>query len=614
MEPPLIIFLKQFTASLLPITIPLTLVFAIIFLFLGRNNLKKELKGIKRTSMVILLIIFLIGSILRTTIGSYFVTFYDEMAYISIAKNIILFGKAGICEYTDFEKPMCILYEKSVGFPSILSLVIPFVGNSTSVLSYVNLFFGSFLIVVIFLLSYLVFKNDYIAIYSAFLVSLTPLLIYHSRSIETSISSTFFISLALLIFYLYFKSRDEKLFLSAMSFLTIATAIRSENISLFPLFLLGFIAFNFKQKNKKIFFPLLYSLISISPIVLYLILVTYPPIFYHEGVITSPTGTYFNIEYIYNNVPLLESIALGKYYPLILNLLFILGVVVGFIKYKKETIFLLIPIICFVSLYATYFNALTRYFFTIFVCSFILMSVGINFIQNFINHLIFSLKKGIKSNSEKLSLLIMMTILITLFYPYLIDIGKPTDTNLGNQFLEKFISNDESSVFGTNEIIYVNNETAFLTNFTKDADKCYGIINDPKFLGTTDLKPISTKVAIENDISIKNIIQNGNCVLFLEDMFCANASLNVYCGYDANIKKCEELNITHTLNCGFGPLMLKKCEEAKMKSASDCKTIHEKYDLKEYRIYKFNVTEISINSAIERTVEFKIYNVTLKNN
>ena len=182
----------------------------IILIFYALPPLTRILKfELKNKSIVLLLIIFLIGFAIRILIMPQIHLMYiDEPLYIDQASNINRVHKPVSCIYENLDSKACYMpFQKAPGWPFLLSMLFLMSGISETAAFYLAIGLGSFCIILIFFVIYLLFSNARMALWGALLLSLSPLYIKWSNTTETNIPSLFFTLLTLLFFLAYLKEK-----------------------------------------------------------------------------------------------------------------------------------------------------------------------------------------------------------------------------------------------------------------------------------------------------------------------------------------------------------------------------------------------------------------------
>ena len=219
---------RPFLEYLLPAFLYISLISMLILLVKNIHLIKKQFIKIKRKTWFWALTLLLIGLILRILSPHFFLVHYDEYTNIEAAKNIITQGRSVLCSYMDYDLTYCVLHDDTHGFPFILSTFFLIFGVSEQVAYSVNIIFSSLSIILIFLISYLIFRKEKTSIYAATIYTFLSFSIFHSRNLEVDTLGMFFFLFALMNFLLYFRTKKFEIYLVSLLSLLITIQIRFE--------------------------------------------------------------------------------------------------------------------------------------------------------------------------------------------------------------------------------------------------------------------------------------------------------------------------------------------------------------------------------------------------
>jgi len=232
---------------------------------INAKRIIKQFKNIKTTTWITVLLIFLLGLIIRMFfIPHMHQVFYDEFYHINIAGNM------------DKEQKFCSnlineSYCKIIGWPPgyhfLLSFVFKVFGISEDVAYFFNVFFSSISLLLIFLLTYLVFKNDKIALLSMLMLDFLPVHLKISGSAALMPLSFFFMTLSMIFFLIYLREKKFTLLVLFLTSLLFMIYIRPENFILIFLFSMFIFFYNKKSlKNKRIIITLIIFILLLIPL------------------------------------------------------------------------------------------------------------------------------------------------------------------------------------------------------------------------------------------------------------------------------------------------------------------------------------------------------------
>lgn len=228
------------------------------FLIISRNEIYDVLsKRINRYSLLCLVIIlafFILFSIffLKKTE----LIFFDENIYQSEALGIISHGSGLICWYGTAHVNKCFLSQLGfdpAGWPFTIAIAFELFGSSLSTSYNLELLIGALSILSVFLVSSLLTNRKEVAILSAAVFSLTPMLFVWSKTLANpSLPFMMFATLTSFFFMLFIK-KPSKNTVALLAFSLILTIyMRIEAILLVPIFIICFFAFGNSSLEKNI--------------------------------------------------------------------------------------------------------------------------------------------------------------------------------------------------------------------------------------------------------------------------------------------------------------------------------------------------------------------------
>lgn len=554
---------RSFLQTALPLFFTISFILIIISLVLDFPRIKRQFK-IRRSTWILLALIFLLGIFLRASTPVYLTTCIDEFSHIETGKNIAKYGIADMCHgLIDSEGMSCYLFNEPAGFPYVVGMFFLFLGVSETSAYMVNLIMGSLLAVIVFLFSLLLFKSEKIGLYGAFLVSVLPLYILLSRNIEPDTVSAFFIMLTFIGFILFFKIKDLKMGVFAVSILAFSMSIKQENILLPPLVLfLSFLFLDIKYlkqtiKNYRLWVLVLLFIILVTPHIFHLSLEIYPALFYGKPTATAVGGRLINLGNIFINAQILSKVIRGSFYPLLINLFIIVGLFYALKKHRKGGVFLILFFSLYMFVYLAYSATIVeKYLITALVPLVCFAGVGMYAIERFtISKLQVVSKRSVISYAIPL---VIVFVIIMFSLPYFHEIRedlKPLDVNHG---------------YPRNGIQYREKEVVNMID--KKIDSCYIIAEQPVFFSASDLKAIPTDSVLQNPQLLEKVISEGKCLFYFEDLYCTDFySLGDRCGIENE--------------------SIETCEQLRREIVRKCRKMHEKFELETYKEFEINLSE-----------------------
>jgi len=252
----------------------------IILLILNYKKIKSEV-NISGKTLAILFLIFLFGFYLRNNEYSYGIH-TDGYMYSESAKFL---KKYGIfirdCAIGNLEH--CRLYEEALfppGYPYLITLAYSFFGMNSIYASVISAVFSSLTIITIFFVSYLLFKNEEVGLYSSLIFSLIPLDLFFANTGNVRPTGIFFLTLTTLFYLIALKKKDVKLWTLVVITLSLTIYMHHQNLSLIIPFGVGFLLLkSFRIKIEKIdmkfMIPVFIFILTQIPLIYWLISPSY---------------------------------------------------------------------------------------------------------------------------------------------------------------------------------------------------------------------------------------------------------------------------------------------------------------------------------------------------
>lgn len=338
----------------------LAIIFSLIVLFFFANfkDIKKVFNKIKVSTWIIIILIALLGFSLRFFAAPQtHRVFFDEDIYQDIGKEILIHGKGSLCNYGN--QTDCYEYDFMKwpnGYPFLIALSYLFFGISENVaFNLVNLL-SNLSVLLIFLISYMLLRNEKIALYSAFLFSLISMHIVWSNTAASEPVLIFFTLLTIFFFLLSFKINNWKVSALAIFSLAYAVQIKAEAIIILPMILI--MAFFFDKKFwKKISDYKFYSLWIILFILIIPYLIHICQAYKYDS--WDSSGEKFGIEYAKKNIP--ENLWFWVFghptieHPTLFTIFALIGLIYLLKQKKRSGLFLSIWFLIFFFLYAFFY-------------------------------------------------------------------------------------------------------------------------------------------------------------------------------------------------------------------------------------------------------------------
>lgn len=196
-------------------------------------------KNIKKRTWLILLLITIIGFLLRLFwISHGQMVFYDGFNWVSMAMSIEGEGIYGLCEI--YFNNSCYYYtfhSWPPAFHTFLSVFFKVFHSGEITAFYVSLFLGTLMIPLSFLLSYLWTKKENIALLGSMIFGLLPPILKFSGGVSLQFFSVFFLLITLIFLEMLLHNKNKKLFFLVLVSLLLVVYSRPEHIILIPIFI-----------------------------------------------------------------------------------------------------------------------------------------------------------------------------------------------------------------------------------------------------------------------------------------------------------------------------------------------------------------------------------------
>lgn len=250
------------------VSLGLILIIMLNLIVFNFNRLKKIFNNVDKKTWFLIILIVLLGLGLRLFLVEHTHNlYYDEDAYLDIAKNI--FEEKQICLCLDSEDGNCNFCGfslKSIGFTFLLGIFMKIFGYSHEVAFNFVAIVGSLSIFLVFLLSYLIFKKEKLALLISLIFCLYPLHLRWSGSVSAEIISLFFILLSFILLLAYFEDKSNWILLLSLLSLMLAITSKEESVLFGVIYLFILIL-----KEKKDLFKKKWILLIILLILPYII-------------------------------------------------------------------------------------------------------------------------------------------------------------------------------------------------------------------------------------------------------------------------------------------------------------------------------------------------------
>lgn len=341
------------------------------------GEIRRTITGIDKKVWLFLCLIFLLGFIFRNS-GYWLGTHSDGYVAQEAAHLWVLHGQfvkaCALGNHAD-----CKLFEQVLappGFPLLIALAHLIFGFHNLSASVISAILSSLTIILVFLISYLVFKKQKSAILAALVYSLIPLNIINSQSGESRPAGLFFMGLAVLFFLLSIQKKKFLLWLGTAVSVSCAIYVRQESYILIPLLLVFFLIFEWPRIRQFLFdiragrpdYFLISKIAALGSLFLILQFWMLRWLFSGNPFNSYASGGFFAlkikgflvvfpalVQQIFNYSPVLGS-GWIFHYNFISSILFIAGLVIILWRPSKEALLIIAIYLSYFLLYATFFD------------------------------------------------------------------------------------------------------------------------------------------------------------------------------------------------------------------------------------------------------------------
>lgn len=311
------------------------------------KSIRKEFGKIDRKVWFFLLLILIFGFYLRNNVYSHH-HYEDGWEYHEIAKYMATQFKFQGCYIGNlFDCKLSRVQVHPGGYSAIIAMSYWLFGIDSMHAIKISVLLSTLTILLVFLISYILFKSEDIAVLSALVFSLIPLNMKISSTSLSEPTSMFFLTLSFFLFLFSFRKKQELLILSLFAIVTsFAIQVRRENFILLPIYVLLYFILKPKiQKDKFLIPTILYFLIFAIPDFIFFIARI-------EGFLGQTKDPAFSIDYL---IALVYPYARTFFDPSSFLPLFSLCLVLSlaFIK-KREIKILVIPLLVYSLVFVSF--------------------------------------------------------------------------------------------------------------------------------------------------------------------------------------------------------------------------------------------------------------------
>jgi len=497
----------------------INLLLIVISICFGYKDIVSVFKKIKKNTWIILIIILLFGFYLRMFVApnSHHI-FFDEDIYLNMAQNIVNEGKACLCNYGTPDNCFnCISNKQPYGLPAFYAVFFFLFGVSETVAVNVSIIIATFSILLVFLVSYLLFKEEKLSVYSALVFTLIPIHIRWSVTQALGLPLVFFSLLTILLFLIYLEKRKTPVLFAFFCTLAYTCQIRPESMLMVVVVASFFIFVDndiFKTvRDRKFLIALALFLILILPTVEHTDNMKYED--------WGASGNKFSKDIIKRNLADNSKFFVeNTRFPLIFTIFSIAGIIFGLYKYPKKIIpfiiWFLLFFAIFIPFYAGSFNYGKDVRFSLNLYPSVAIFSGLGF---YLLNLILLKKFKQKKQFAKLSIYILIILLILLSFISFIGFV----SNYGENGWDAKAAHD----FAVSEAPNIKN--------------CMVISKVPSMFLVSGVPSIQLFLVSDKEMMMK-LHKEYDCVMFYEEYWCVNSPTDKE-GICSNFKKDYKLKI-----------------------------------------------------------------------
>jgi len=332
----------------------------VISICLGYKDIVSGFKKIKKSTWIILIIILLFGFYLRMFVAPHsHHIFFDEDIYLNIAQNIANEGKACLCNYGDTENCFnCISNKQPYGLSAFYAIFFFLFGVSETIAVNVSVIIATFSILLVFLVSYLIFKKEKLSVYSALVFTLIPIHIRWSVTQALGPLLVFFSLLTILLFLIYLEKRNMFILFAFFCTLAYTCQIRPESM------LMAVVAASFFIFMDNKIFKTVRDWKFLIALALFLILIL-PTVEHTDNMKYDnwgASGDMFSKDIIKRNLADNSKFFVeNTRFPLIFTIFSIIGIIFGLYKYPKKIIPFIIWFLFFFAIFIPFYAGSFNY-------------------------------------------------------------------------------------------------------------------------------------------------------------------------------------------------------------------------------------------------------------
>ena len=243
-------------------------------LIVNARRILPYFKGIKKSYYKLLFIIIILFALLEIIfVQNYHLIYNDEYIYMSMAKTMLMDHLWGICSFSTATN--CVpgtlgFFHQPGGWSLLLAIAFGIFGINIGT-AYATTFVVSLIsILLVFWVSYLLFKDERYALMSSIALATMPLFMSYSRTSIPDISVLMFSLLSIMLSLIYLERRDFRIGISALLAVAYLMTLKVDAVIIIPIIAIFVIMDRswLKFKNRRVIIGLA-ILLAILAIVIF---------------------------------------------------------------------------------------------------------------------------------------------------------------------------------------------------------------------------------------------------------------------------------------------------------------------------------------------------------
>jgi hypothetical protein len=418
----------------------------VIFSLLGYKEIKKALSGINKSYYIYLAIVIALFFFLEVAfVAPTHLLYNDEYIYVSMAKMLITEHLAAVCSFSN--ATMCVpgtagFIHQSLGWSFLIAIPSSIFGVSFGIAYAMELIFSILAIIFLFYTTYLLVKDQRVAVLASTILAFTPLFMSYTRSNLLDTPAVTFLLLSTFFLAVYMRRKSIVVGVAAIFAIAYMLSIKVDMIFglAIILLILLFDSDKFEGADAKKHLKRLFILVAIAAIVIFpALLYTYAASQMSFG--AAPGQPNFSLSYLENDSSENLLFWFGAYdkvyvqasnsyyyaeFPITYTIFAIIGAI-ALLRYRKYrlffifTLWFLVVFLFYTSYYAGGVNYGVgddvRYFSSAFPAVAVLAAYGFMSVLGYIN--LMKTKSGITKNPKVLkirkSYVLLAIMLVILF-------------------------------------------------------------------------------------------------------------------------------------------------------------------------------------------------------